>query len=424
MDAPGRQAALLEAAARELALLPQAFEVLPGGRGGGAAGGKVQVALAEVQEARIALERAAQSWGGSGICSGGYSDALSEASAFCGAATREREDAEARWQSLRADRAGAFRRLRQLQDEQMDADKSWRDVENEGSEQERQLIAECQELEEESNSASSLLQASSVQLQQRAIIGLMFDRRKKQAERKCAENAYRSEASTEILDIQASTDAHLKDVYRRCAELEMTSAAEHRMSDERTEQLHAAWATQQERFHNQEQALEHELREFHSEYASRWEDAERSSRRKLQEKAKHASEACTDLQRRLAELDVERESEAAMRRERLEEEKQLLSEAKERAMVELQTEFRKQQQEIQARVDAERERCGRLRGQQMRKTDDLTREVTGVRASIERVRDNYRSGQARTPDLPALPAPHSATPRQRPPHPLDVLRAR
>jgi len=142
--------------------------------------------------------------------------------------------------------------------------------------------------------------------------------------------------------------------------------------------------------------------------------SERDARKRVQEKAAAATEARAVLTRQLTELDAERESEAVVRRERLEEQQEFLCEAREQAVCELQTRLGERQQQIQERVDAERERCGKLRGQQLRRLDDLTREVGEFRSNIEKVRDNYRTQQTGrqtcSPELPSiLPTPRSVS---------------
>merc|ERR1712204_59964 len=90
-----------------------------------------------------------------------------------------------------------------------------------------------------------------------------------------------------------------------------------------------------------------------------------------------------------AELDAQREREAIMRRERLEEQKQLVVEARAEILAEMEANLSDRQVQIQGRVESERQRCMKLRGQQSRRTEELTRELAETRANIEQVRESY-----------------------------------
>jgi len=425
MDALSRRS-LVTAAVRELASLAAALpaEAAHATSGGcrGDTRAKLRQALADVAEARASLERVAgalstdsdSAGAGAGRDDGDGAAALGQAQGLRVEATSAREDAEATWRALRAERAGLLGRLRELRDEQQEAHEASQRAEDEANDREKELLQECATIEAQTRGARDFLQSLSGNLADKGHLGVLLSRRRRTVQHQHATSASQSEGSREILHIEESTNLHVSEVFATCGKLEHELALAHRRSGERSEELRSEWTEQQAHFKSEELALGARLAELRTEYAEKWEVAERDARKRVQEKAAAATEARAVLTRQLTELDAERESEAVVRRERLEEQQEFLCEAREQAVCELQTRLGERQQQIQERVDAERERCGKLRGQQLRRLDDLTREVGEFRSNIEKVRDNYRTQQTGrqtcSPELPSiLPTPRSVS---------------
>merc|ERR1711957_1031273 len=131
-----------------------------------------------------------------------------------------------------------------------------------------------------------------------------------------------------------------------------------------------------------------------------WTAAELDVRQRLSEKTRNSDEAHGALRQQLAELDSERNSEIAARREQVDHQQELLSEGRARVMSEMEAQVVERRLEIQGRVDEEVARYSKLRGQQLRRIDALSREVDETKSNVAKLRDNYRSQQVT--QLPAL----------------------
>lgn len=87
----------------------------------------------------------------------------------------------------------------------------------------------------------------------------------------------------------------------------------------------AEWAEQEARFAREEAELEARLGAVRESYAERWAAAERTSRRKISERARRGDEARAALERQLADLEAGRESEASARQAHLERQQELIA---------------------------------------------------------------------------------------------------
>jgi len=326
------------------------------------------------------------------------------------AAVAERSAAEARLRSLRAERAGCLERLGGLGEERTRSAQSRRRSQEFTGDRELQLLAEINELQATAKAAQTFLQRLNDQLVDKGHLAITMSRRRRQVEQKHAQSAATVDDSRDILGLQDETERHVREVYKCCGMLEQELAEAQEDTGERIEELRAEWAEQEARFAGEEAELEEKIACVRERYAEKWAAAERASRKRVNERVRRADEARLALEKQLADLEAERESEAMARQAHLEKQQELVSEAKARAMTELEATLTERQQHIQARVAAESQRLGRLRGQQRRRADDLAREVAECRSNIQQVRESYAhrgSGQSEEAmlRLPTLGSP-------------------
>lgn len=391
MDA-GEQRAFLEAIARELAA---AIAVLPRGDA------RIEGALSELAEARVAVERAAEQSAKAPHAE--PDEVLCEAWRMRAEAIHEREAAEARLQALRAECAAVLAQLEERQGVQMALLDERQEAQASLDGRESELLAECESLEKQVKVAQSFLQRLSDQVVDRGHLGVQLNRRRRAVQHTHDISVAKSETSRAILELHENTATHVRQVSATCVELEQAAAAAHEESRQRTAQLRSEWAEQKLHFQRQEDELEAKLAELHSEYAERWNAVEKDSRVCAHEKVQRAAEAEAALEQELAKLDLEREREAVRRRETLEEQKERVAEARAAVLAEMEAKLTERQQHIQGQVESERQRCSRLRGKQQRRIDDLAREVQETRGNIAKVRENYHAQRTRSPEL-HLPA--------------------
>lgn len=417
------QRAALDGTLHELAVAAAVLRRPLGGGGaeaGGEAGRLMEVAFHELSEARAACDLAVRQWpspgdgggGGRNDCDGD----LGEARELWAEAVREREREEARLWKLKDKRAGLLSRLRDSGEQQRTNAEARRCADDSQEDRESQLQAEIAELEAMTKAGQGFLYNLSDQLSDKGHLGVLLSRRRREMQHKHAASSAQTDNSREILGLQEQTEQHLLETWATCAKLELAVAAAHRDCDERTEQLRAEWAERQAWFECHESELEATIEEKRRAYAERWEAAEREFQLRFDDRVVQGNEARVALERQVQHLDSERVSEAAARRAHAETQEASLVEAKAEAMAELEAVLADKRQAIQAHVEAERSRLGKLRRQQLKRYSEMSREIRECKSNIQQVRDNYRGSTAVVAEdgilpgvqLPALLPPRSA----------------
>merc|ERR1712060_171605 len=132
-------------------------------------------------------------------------------------------------------------------------------------------------------------------------------------------------------------------------------------------------------------------------YVTCWKASDEDTRRRLEEKVRLAEEARSDFARRLMEIDEERESKAASAREQIEQYKRILEEARENATADMEAKLAEKRRILLEKTEQERGRCGKMRGQHLRKAEDYMREVMEYKTNIEKLSENYRAKQVSQP---------------------------
>lgn len=357
-------------------------------------------------ETRQAAAAAASGWASLGERDRG--DILQEASALRSEAAAARGDAERELRELHLERVRLLASLDDLGGRGSHALEGARRGGDLAFGREEELRLRCESLGRQVQAAQDRLQDLSGRLAERGHVGVLLSRRRRDLAHRHAASTAQNETSREILDVQEATEEHVQLIYRCCGELEQALAESNAEVGEQTEQLHTAWAQEQRQFRLQEEELEARLAELHAEYAERWNDVERESRSRVAEEAQLAAEVRGFLEQEMEELDVQRDHEVVIRRERLEEQQQLALQARLQVLEEMEASVAERQAQIRDRVAQERMRCGRLRGMQHKRSEELARDVAETRANIEQVRESYV--QSKPPQSPEKLPPLSARP--------------
>lgn len=137
-------------------------------------------------------------------------------------------------------------------------------------------------------------------------------------------------------------------------------------------------------------SLQNRLLSLQQEYEDRWRATERSARQAMETKAQQAAEARQKVEQEIRMLDEEWEREAIASRELAEEQNQIMSDARQAALCEMEAKLHSRQQDMEEQVAAERKRCAVLRNRHLRKTVDCQQEVLRYKQHIEELNTGYR----------------------------------
>merc|ERR1712050_533027 len=96
------------------------------------------------------------------------------------------------------------------------------------------------------------------------------------------------------------------------------------------------------------------------------------------------------MEEQLAKLDEEREREAVASRELVEEQKQVMFEARQSALSEMEAKLAARKKHMSEQVYAERRRCEVVRRRELRKAEDNQQEVLRCKKHISELSSAYR----------------------------------
>merc|ERR1712217_218603 len=105
-------------------------------------------------------------------------------------------------------------------------------------------------------------------------------------------------------------------------------------------------------------------------YEDRWKATEVGAKEKLNNKMRQAYDDRRKMEEQLAKLDEEREREGVASREFVEEQKQVMFEARQSALSEMEAKLAARKKYMSEQVDAERRRCEVVRRRELRKAED------------------------------------------------------
>merc|ERR1712046_470630 len=103
------------------------------------------------------------------------------------------------------------------------------------------------------------------------------------------------------------------------------------------------------------------------------------------------------MEEQLAKLDQEWEREAIASRELVEEQKQVMFEARQSALAEMQAKLEARKRHMNEQVDAERRRCEIVRRRELQKAEDHQQEVHRCKRHISELSSLYRRRRYRCP---------------------------
>mmetsp|Transcript_8713 Transcript_8713/g.16507 ORF Transcript_8713/g.16507 Transcript_8713/m.16507 type:complete len:447 (+) Transcript_8713:45-1385(+) len=256
---------------------------------------------------------------------------------------------------------------------------------------EAQLLKECEELGSKAAELQSTVRMKSDVCLSSDVHGWWQNRRRRDAQRRHALSAAENIKAREILFLQRSTAEHIRNVDQRLDEVDETMALAQNDNQDRVESLRMKWTELQNRYRDEAGELQARLAELQRIYEERWTTTEIGARRRIEEKSRLALEARGTLLQRIAEVDAEREREAALSSKKVEEQKRRVEEARKQMENALQAKMEETRRKLQERSELESTRCGLARSKHLNMAEGHAREVEKYRRGIEEVSENYRA---------------------------------
>jgi len=382
--------ALLEAAARELGTMAAQLPKDESDE-------DVDILFHEVLEAQDAVHDAVSCCTDLHVSSENPSEVLREAHVLRAEAVRSRDLAESRLWALQDEHAQLLQRLRQLSLEQqhrLDEQHVEADI---AAVREATLVERCEHLDNEVRSLREDVDAKSQRLIASAALGHSLELNKRKLQRQHEGSLVENALARDILYLQQSTQAYLQQLSGECSNLDQSLELAQKQCADKMEAIQTEWSEQQAWYHNDMNALQTRLADLQQQYADRWRSTEIGARKNLDNKLQQAAEARHKIEEQLVALDEDWEKEAVASRELAEEQNRIMSDARQAALMEMETKLEARQHEMDKTVDTERRRCEAARRRHLKKVEDCQSEVVRNKQKIEELRSNYRRRDIRTP---------------------------
>lgn len=391
----GETQAFCEAVSRDLYLLDS-----------GIAGEKYVV------QARVALEQAASLYKLSklspnkvGTLEAG--ETLTEALALRREAYRGKDVARAEHWALQDESSALVDQLRELSERHCRATAARDDDAKRSTVDESSLLAMFKDLRAEVDALRREVEVKQWKViaadKRGHVLGHRLTRLRRLHDDALAEN----EIAQEILRLQESTAAYMKQAAEHCDELDSELEAGERRCSARMQALCREWNEQQSKYQAQMDSLEARLTELQRDYDERWRGNALDTRQKLDERARVEEEAQTRVQAYMANIRAEEENTDRFTSEELERQRRLLEDGQQSAMRCMELALVDKKQVLNTRREEEERQCKAAREKVVEKTLKLRQKAEVYRKHIDRVRDNY---VAPRPDLVVgLPSPNKVS---------------
>jgi len=396
---------LLEAVVRELSDVAEKLSALPGSELGAS-----EAAHAEVVAAQLAAAAAVESasseadealpgaWARSNCSDSRCSDetvgeslpVILEARKLHAEAARARDIAEAQRWALRDEHGTLLAKFHELTAARAEASEERDTAYRLSEERERSLLSECDSQQAEVRKARLDVEALSRRLLRVDARGHALRLSQRRLQRQHDGWLAETKVAREILRLQTETATHLKDVSARCEQMDVSIAEEHAVCMERTAELHAEWAVQQDAYEKEMNVLEARLMEIESTFRDRWTTREEDAQTRLESRIRRGIEAQVELSHQVAALDSQRASEMASAHEEVEKRHRTANKTLSQAEELLAGRLEERKRSLREAADTERRRCASLREKQREKASALEGEVRHYRAQIGKMLANYR----------------------------------
>jgi len=307
------------------------------------------------------------------------------------AALSGRDSSEARLRGLQVERAKYQQEHKEMTEARAASGAEAHEALQARLSSEARLLQECEELDRQAEELQAKVRMKSDVCLAHDVHGWWQNRRRRDAQRRHAKSSAENIKAREILYLQRSTAEHIRNVDQRLDEVDETMALAQNDNQDRVESLRMKWTEQQNRYRDEAEELQARLVELQGIYEERWSSTEIMARRRLEEKSRLALEARGILLQRIAELDAEREHEAAASVAKVAEQKRRVDEARQHMESELQAKMEETRRQLQDRSVLESTRCGLARSRHLHKAEDHAKEVEKYRRGIEQVSENYRA---------------------------------
>eukprot|EP00927_Polykrikos_kofoidii_P074249 TRINITY_DN70237_c0_g1_i1.p1 TRINITY_DN70237_c0_g1~~TRINITY_DN70237_c0_g1_i1.p1 ORF type:complete len:456 (+),score=90.39 TRINITY_DN70237_c0_g1_i1:52-1419(+) len=348
-------------------------------------------------------------------------DAVRESLAMRNDAASTRDAADAELLELRSQQESLLRRLTNLTEERREKAEE-RQVETEArASREQALMLQCLDLEQQVDEARQSIDAKNRRLYalKERIHSLGVDHLRLQ--RKHEDTMVENEIAREILELQKTTKAYLKDHRGRCKDVDRSRLAAQKACQERLEDVHAEWTADEKMYHQEMEEFETRLEQLQRDFGERWQATEVDRKLRLEEKAKRLADARCQFEDEFAELDEAKAAERARAQAQIERNAALIVEERHQVAAEMEERLCERRAELSEQVEGERKRAQAQISKQSRRIGVLVDEVNHFKGLIEDVHNTYRGGYRRpvggtSPrsgtqlDLPVVETPRSAAP--------------
>jgi len=391
--------ALLQAAAREL---KTAVSDLPGD------GDEASIRLnTELVDAREAIEEAAAACDsattfGTGGLDVEPSEVLVQARSLRGDAVRARDVAESRLWALQDEHTELLERLHELSGQQQQRLEEQRAEADLATCREAALVERCEQLDNEVRSLRKDVDAKTQRLIASGALGHSLELSKRKLQRQHEGSMVENAVAREILALQTSTEAYVQNAREESGKVDESLEMAQKMCAFKMEGLQSEWSEQQAKYQGDMDSLQNRLLDLQKEYEERWRATEQSAREVISIKSQQASEARQNVETDILRLDEEWEKEAIASRNLALQQNQIMSDARQAALSEMEAKLEARQQDMEEQVFAERTRSEALRSRYLRKTADSQQEVLRYKQHINELslgyrRKSHRSGPAPNP---------------------------